>query len=326
MPAPPAEETKDINYDELYKLKFTTSFSYIRFSQTVEECTGCQYDMSSEDDVFLKAFNAKRPANAQCSEDDFEKIMEVFETTAARQTPFAAVDNTVVAFELMEIILKQEMDKKALPFAKDIYEYWRTRRQASGNKPLQPTLKFELHQDSDDGDPYVCFRRRDVRQTRKTRARDFQVTDKLKKLRLELEEGRRLVQAALQREELRRELLATDRKVFEMRAKLKDVRQQLGIKVDDEDLINQKVSNLLDFLRILANVLCSHRRSVYSRHHNCVPAQATQFAFHRGPTAVPLMLTLLSWRTKRLLETLRLSKRLRQRSCSTRNGTKTMWI
>ena len=246
--------------------------------------------MSSEDDVFLKAFNAKRPANQQCSEDDFEKIMEVFETTAARQTPFAAVDNTVVAFELMEIILKQEIDKKAQPFAKDIYEYWRTRRQASGNRPLQPTLKFELHQDSDDGDPYVCFRRRDVRQTRKTRARDFQVTDKLKKLRLELEEGRRLVQTALQREEVKRELLATDRKVFEMRAKLKDVRQQLGIKVDDEDLINQKVSNLLMIIRSITNMPCSHRRSVQSKYHNCAQAPATKSACQADLTAVLLIL------------------------------------
>jgi len=240
VPAPPSEETKDINYDELYAFKFSKSSSYIRFSQTVEECTGCQYDMTTDDDVFLKAYNQKKPPTGQCSEDDFEKIMEAFETTADRQTPFAAVDNTVAGFEMMEFALKQEVDKKAQAFAKDIYDYWKTRRQYSSNRPLQPTLKFELHQDNDDGDPYVCFRRRDVRQTRKTRARDIQVTDKLRKLRKELEDGRQLVLMSLQREHAKRDLLAIDRSIFEQRGKVKEIRQRLGIKVDDEVLINQK--------------------------------------------------------------------------------------
>lgn len=281
MPAPPSEETKDINYDELYAFKFQKSSSYIRFSQTVEECTGCQYDMTTDDDVFLKAYNQKKPPSAQCSEDDFEKIMEAFETTADRQTPFAAVDNTVAGFEMMEFALKQEVDKKAQAFAKDIYDYWKTRRQCSSNRPLQPTLKFELHQDSDDGDPYVCFRRRDVRQTRKTRARDIQVTDKLRKLRKELEEGRQLVVMSLQREHAKRDLLAIDRSIFEQRGKVKEIRQRLGIKVDDEVLINQKVCDLQwrNSNKILANSSNSHRRGSPSRYLNFNAPLAPRSAF-----------------------------------------------
>ncbi len=167
--------------------------------------------------------------------------MEVFESTADRQAPFAAVDNTVIAYDVMEFTLKQELDEKVQAFAKDIYEYWKTRRHCSSNRPLQPTLKFELHQDSDDGDPYVCFRRRDVRQTRKTRARDIQSTEKLRRLRKELEDARQLVAMAHQREMAKRELIALDRQIFEQRARVKEVRLRLGIKVDDEDLINQKV-------------------------------------------------------------------------------------
>jgi enhancer of polycomb-like protein len=197
--------------------------------------------MSSEDDTYLQSYNQKRPASTQCSEDDFEKIMEVFESTADRHAPYAAVDNTVIVWDVMEFALKQEVDEKAQIFAKDVYEYWKTRRQSSGNRPLQPSLKFEVHQDSDDGDPYVCFRRRDVRLTRKTRARDIQSTEKLRRLRKELEEGRQLVAMAHQRELAKRELIAVDRQIFEQRAKVKEVRLRLGIKVDDEDLINQKV-------------------------------------------------------------------------------------
>ncbi|KAF4625459.1 hypothetical protein G7Y89_g12707 [Cudoniella acicularis] len=240
IPAPPAQESTDINYDELYALVFDKPATYIRFSQTVEECTGCQYNMTTEDDIFLKAYNQKRNAGSKCSEDDFERIMELFEETAEHQAPFAAVDNTVIPFETMRFALKQQVGEKVQGFAKDIYDHWKDRKQASGNGSIQPNLKFETHQENDDGDPYVCFRRREVRQTRKTRARDVQSTDKLKRLRKELEEGRHLVALAYQREVTKRELLNVDKAIFEQRAKVKEAKIRLGIKGDDEDLINQR--------------------------------------------------------------------------------------
>ncbi|TAQ90435.1 hypothetical protein B7494_g1273 [Chlorociboria aeruginascens] len=216
IPAPPAQESKDINYDALYSLVFDKPATYIRFSQTVEECTGCQYDMTTEDNVFLKTFNQKRPVGSRLSEDDFEKIMEVFEETADFHTPFAAVDNTVVPFETMKVALKQQMEDQILSIANQVYEYWKTRRQELSNRPIQPSLKFETHQDNDDGDPY------------------------LKRLRKELEEGRELIAMAHRREVTKRELMNVDRSIFEQRAKVKEAKVRLGIKTDDEDLINQK--------------------------------------------------------------------------------------
>lgn len=91
-------------------------------------------------------------------------------------------------------------------------------------------------------DPYVCFRRREVRQTRKTRARDVQSADKLKRLRRELEEGRQLILMSHERELQKRDLLRLDKSIFEKRAQVKEMKVRLGIKVDDNDLINQKVS------------------------------------------------------------------------------------
>lgn len=228
--------------------------------------------MTSDDDIFLKSYNQKRSSPAQCSEDEFEKIMDVFESAADRQPPFAAVENAIITYDVMESTLKQELDEKVQAFTKDIYEYWKTRRQISGNRPLQPTLKFELHQDSDDGDPYVCFRRRDVRQTRKTRARDIQSTEKLRKLRKELEDARQLVAMAHQRELGKRELIALDRQIFEQRARVKEVRHRLGIKVDDEDLINQKVR-------------FSITRAVWAEEANCCALQK------KKPSDVPQMAT-----------------------------------
>lgn len=239
IPVPPPQEST-LKYEELYAQRFSKTSTYIRFSQTVEECIGCMYDMTEDDEVFLKSYNQKRAASAQLSDDDFEKIMEVFEDTAYVRTPFAAIDQTIVPYDEMLQGLQDLEKAKVMPHAKEIYEYWKSRRQALSNKPLHPTLKFETHQESDDMDPYVCFRRREVRQTRKTRARDVQSADKLKRLRKELEDGRQLVLASHNRELLKAEALKTDRAIFEMRSQLKEIKVRLGIKTDDEDLVNQK--------------------------------------------------------------------------------------
>jgi enhancer of polycomb-like protein len=203
------------------------------------------YDMTEDDEAFLKSYNQKRAASAQLSEDDFEKVMEVFEDTAYIKAPFASIDQTIVPYDDMLQGLQELEKAKILPHAKELYEYWKSQRQASGNRPLHPTLKFETHQESDDMDPYVCFRRREVRQTRKTRARDVQSADKLKRLRKELEEGRQLVLASHNRELLKAEMLKADRAIFELRSQLKEQKIRLGIKTDDDDLINQKVSTAI---------------------------------------------------------------------------------
>ncbi|KAJ4302123.1 Enhancer of polycomb-like protein 1 [Collariella sp. IMI 366227] len=243
IPVPPPQEST-LNYDELYSRKFSKTSTYIRFSQTVEESIGCEYDMTEDDEVFLKSYNQKRAASAQLSEDDFEKIMDVYEETSYIKAPFASIDQTIVPYDdMLQGLLELDRAKVVMPHAKEIYEYWKSRRQALNNQPLHPTLKFEKTE-NDDADPYVCFRRREVRQTRKTRARDVQSAEKLKRLRKELEEGRQLVLAAHHRECLKAEMLRADRSIFEVRARLKETKIRLGIKTDDDDLIHQKVSPL----------------------------------------------------------------------------------
>ncbi|KAI3557599.1 hypothetical protein CABS01_12202 [Colletotrichum abscissum] len=241
IPVPPPQESQ-INYDQLYPSNFQQPTSFIRFSQTVEECIGVSYDMTTEDDEFLKQYNAtKKTVASQLSEDDFERIMEVFEDTASEQTPFASIDNTVVGYDLMVPSLTSLGGNKLMAHSKYVYEHWKTRRQTLGNKPIHPSVKFETHQESDEADPYVCFRRREARQTRKTRQRDVQSAEKLKRLRRELEDGRQLIIQSYEREMLKRELLTFDRAIFEQRAKLKEMKVKLGIKTEDDDLINHKV-------------------------------------------------------------------------------------
>lgn len=232
---PPPQQSEEVDYDEIYPRIYSEPKGYIRFSETVEETLGCLYDMTTEDDGYLKTYNSKKPPKEQLSEDDFERIMELFEQVAAEQAPYSDVDNTVVSYEVMVPHMLHTPVHKLQSHAKLVYDHWKSERQAKGK--LHPTVKFETHTEQDDLDPYVCFRRREVRQTRKTRQRDIQVADKLKKLRKELEDGRLLVVMSHQREMLKHELLSVEKRLFDHRAILKEKKIRLGIKSEDEDLL-----------------------------------------------------------------------------------------
>lgn len=166
--------------------------------------------MTSDDVAFLNSFNQKRGKNQPCSEDAFEEVMNFFEEKTQEKQPYADVDNTpVLGFEELETEYDESISEMGRRFAKDIYPHWKDERLRKGNRPLIPSLKFEKNLDTDDADPYVCFRRREVRQVRKTRGRDAQVTEKLKKLRKELEEARLLISNVKRRELMLREQLST---------------------------------------------------------------------------------------------------------------------
>jgi enhancer of polycomb-like protein len=84
-----------------------------------------------------------------------------------------------------------------------------------------------------------------VRAIRKTRGRDAQSSEKLRKLRRELELGREGLSKVKRREITKKETLAMDKQIFELRLLLKEEKRKHGIKDDDEELlVNQKVSML----------------------------------------------------------------------------------
>lgn len=261
IPTPDAVQSS-LQYDKLYPLTYAQPATYVRFSSTVEDCAGCPYDMDEEDHDFFKSMNAKKNASTQCSEDQFEEIMNCFEETAQVKQPYAAVDNPpVLSYDEIQSSMDDYLDDPARPFTREIYEHWKTRRLEAGNRSLITGLKvirlplcvsrlstdefkFETGADTDDADPYVCFRRREVRQIRKTRGRDAHSAEKLKKLRKELEESREIMAMIRQREITKREQLAVERQLFEQRTNLRQVKLNLPdqYKEGDEDiLVNQKV-------------------------------------------------------------------------------------
>ncbi|KAF2719612.1 hypothetical protein K431DRAFT_286574 [Polychaeton citri CBS 116435] len=253
IPTPDAVKAKGVQYDKLYPKSFSQPATYIRFSSTVEDCSGAPYCMNDDDVAFLGRLNdGKETAGrdpkdklSQCSEDTFEEVMSFFEETSSRIQPFANVDNApILSLEEIEQSVDESLNMEAHKWLKSIYQHWVGKK---GTRALMPSIKIRVldtSSEADDADPYVCFRRREVRQTRKTRGRDAQVVEKLKKLRLELEQARALVQMVVQREQLNKEQLEISRKVFEQRSQLKRVKIEkniVGDKGDDEELlVNQK--------------------------------------------------------------------------------------
>lgn len=329
IPVPPPQQS-ELNYDQFYPQKVAKTSTYIRFSQTVEECISCMYDMTEDDETFLKSYNLKLTPSARLSEDDFERIMDVYEDMAANITPFSAIDQTVPSYQEMLRGLEPLDSTKVMVHAKQIYEYWKSRREISKNRPLNPTLKFETHAESDELDPYVCFRRREIRQTRKTRARDVQSADKLKRLRKELEEGRQLILAAHNRELLKADMLKVERAIFDQRAIIKEQKLRLGIRTGDEDLVNQKVSQTARRARLTsanANASNSRKRGRLRRHPQLKdPLHLPRSVCPCAPMAVPQSRILSNSQIALPRRMRSSSSRSRKRFRTTSTGTRTMSI
>lgn len=277
IPTPDASKRWN-EYEKYYQPVFREPHSYIRMSATVEDVSGCPYCMDEEDEEFLQKFNADRSPQNKCTEDEFEMICHRFEQMLAIKQPFIAVDPTqILSFEelapsIIESIQEEENDPVPSPeyllatttsslylstlkknhtkrksplvsfkqFGQGIYPHWRARKIARHGKPIFPVLKFEESAEKDDNDPYVCFRRREVRQVRKTRRADQQSSERLRRLQAEMEQAKKLMEMVAQREQMRKEQLQLEWDIFERRCSVKDLKRSLGIKGEDEDLVAHK--------------------------------------------------------------------------------------
>ncbi|KAK9478335.1 enhancer of polycomb-like-domain-containing protein [Lipomyces japonicus] len=240
IPTPDASKVFE-GYSKYYNRKFTEPTTYIRFSSTVEDTSGCPYCLDENDFEFLDKINStKKPASQQCSEDVFEVIMQQFETAIAERQPFLATDiSQILPFEELESAFTDMGVPLYIQFAKMIYPHWKERKVERKGKPIMYALRFEEH-DKDDSDPYVCFRRREFRQVRKTRRSDAQSSEKLRRLRAEMEIARALTEFVVKRETLRKESMQLEWDTFKQRVIVKDLKRKLGIKGDDDDLVTKK--------------------------------------------------------------------------------------
>ncbi|SPO21788.1 related to EPL1 - Component of histone H4/H2A acetyltransferase complex [Ustilago trichophora] len=133
---------------------------------------------------------------------------------------------------------KNLADLKSL--AEIVYPYWKSRREDREGRSVTPFLNFD---ETNDNDPYVCFRRREVKQIRKTRKTDALHIEKMIRLRAELEHAVALTELVAQRERTKRASLRQSRECWENVKDLMDLKRQWGIVgpqqgLEDEELIS----------------------------------------------------------------------------------------
>ncbi|KAH7886603.1 enhancer of polycomb-like-domain-containing protein [Phlebopus sp. FC_14] len=204
----------------------------------------------------------KEPESAQpisITEDEFELVMGIFEKVTHDKTeflhhgldsgmafpPFADYHDTfsspLPSSMFATFIVPSWIPSPAqlLRLAKAIYPYWRERRTERGGHRIIPTLNFD---ETDTNESYICFRRREIKAVRKTRASQATSSDKLLRLQSELVQSLELAKTLLARENLKKDNAQQTMQVWEKRfdfVELKRKLPSLGTK-DDEELLHDK--------------------------------------------------------------------------------------
>jgi enhancer of polycomb-like protein len=144
---------------------------------------------------------------------------------------------------------------KLLRIAKAIYPHWKERRIDRGGRRIMPALNvsfsipyltlthlFQFDESDTLNESYVCFRRRDVKAVRKTRASQATPFDKFYRLSTELAVALDIAQATESREPLKKECFQQDRDLFEKRLAFVECKRKVSPPGDknDDDLIFDK--------------------------------------------------------------------------------------
>ncbi|EPZ31574.1 hypothetical protein ROZALSC1DRAFT_29224 [Rozella allomycis CSF55] len=202
----PSKPTKIANYDILYRGVYKQPKTLVRFNTLIEDCVSIPYDMDDDDENWLNKIN--KDGKIVLSEDAFEMMMNQFEK-ASNERSVEGVNMKDLEM-LMEIPMMEEGIKN---FGDKVFEYWKEKRNRVG-KGLIYSTKLDEGQKSY-ADPYVCFRRREIKIQRKTRRSDSQSLEKLKKLRTDLETAKTLLEMVCKRDKFKKESLMLESLIFE---------------------------------------------------------------------------------------------------------------
>ncbi|KAI0315040.1 enhancer of polycomb-like-domain-containing protein [Amylostereum chailletii] len=205
----------------------------------------------------------KEPETSQpvaISEDEFELVMGIFEKVTQERTPFLhhGLENNVPfptlsdyqetfatelppsMFATFVVPASVPVPSQMLRYAKIIYLHWKERRLERQGHRVIPTLNYD---ESDvKNESYVCFRHRDVKAMRKTRASQASSSEKLLRLQQELASTQELSRKLCLREVVKREWAQSARAVWEMRDEFVTLKRKfpgLGAK-EDEELLHDK--------------------------------------------------------------------------------------
>jgi hypothetical protein len=128
-----------------------------------------------------------------------------------------------------------------------IFNRWKTLRyEINAGQKIQHVLKvIQLIQGEEmsanpDADPYVCFRRREIKMNRKGRRGDANALEKLRKLREDLQRTKEILDILHDREMHREYVLTADQMVFEKRIYVRRIKKILGLNTPDLEATPEK--------------------------------------------------------------------------------------
>ncbi|KAF8621954.1 hypothetical protein AX15_007385 [Amanita polypyramis BW_CC] len=195
------------------------------------------------------------------TEDEFELVVGLFEKVTHEKTeflhhglengmsfpPFSDYQETFTSslppamFSNYSVPSWVPQPQSLARIAKVIYPYWKERRMEREGHRIIPVLNND--ETDTQNESYICFRRREIKAVRKTRASQATSSDKLARLNLEFHYPLELAKAILTRETMKKELAQQSQVVWEKRAALVDFKRKfpsLGDKNDEELLIDKE--------------------------------------------------------------------------------------
>ncbi|KAJ7133035.1 hypothetical protein C8R46DRAFT_1140417, partial [Mycena filopes] len=231
------------------------------------EGTSAQGAMSSPSSVRSSARSAKakgkepeQSSPVVINEDEFELVVGLFEKVTHEKTehlhlslegmafpPFSDYQETFAApliqadFAAFVVPSWIPPPSALLRIARAVYPHWRERRLERGGHRIIPTLNGDENDTLNES--YICFRRREIKAARKTRASQVTSSDKLLRLQGEFSYPLDLAKAVLAREGLKQESARHAQNVWEKRLAVVDLKRKfpaLGDKADDELLIDKE--------------------------------------------------------------------------------------
>lgn len=284
IPTPDASKVWPDAYKYYGDVKYLEPDSYVKFSATVEDTVGVEYNIDEVDEEFLTKLN--NGVKNQCSELEFELVCDKFEKLIEEKQPFLSMDpSNILSFKelsgyildeynssgkftsttnyILTISLKDRLSKELqykpfvtqfdkpnpegtkeprtvakllILFGEKIYNHWKVRKIERRGKSIVPSLKFEdpnATEKDNDNDPYICFRRREFRQARKTRRADTIGGERIRLLQKSLHRASDLVMSVCKREILKLQSLESENEIFKLRCEGKSLKRTVGVKGDD---------------------------------------------------------------------------------------------
>ncbi|KIL58931.1 hypothetical protein M378DRAFT_170023 [Amanita muscaria Koide BX008] len=206
----------------------------------------------------------KEPEHVQpvvVTEDELELVMGMFEKLTHEKTeflhhglengmafpPFSDYQETFsspllpLVFSNFSVPSWIPQPSNLLRIAKVVYPYWKERRIERGGHRIIPILNND--ETDTQNESYICFRRREIKAVRKTRASQATSSDKLARLNVEFQYPLELAKAILSRENSKRDLTQQSQVVWEKRVAVVDLKRKfpsLGDKGDEELLIDKE--------------------------------------------------------------------------------------